>query len=350
MAFAMEDPSKKFTEFVDALKVPKASNTWNITGKSAAHVIAIFKSMVNNREGRYGYSRGKVFTFKIGNPPTIKFKLKANPTSDQPGNGIIIRNGIPLSYASVTEKLNWLYHKDSTDSFATDIKLAFKDNSNLLGCGNEVIQDVYILLLFEIGRRLVKDGKNPTDGKKALDNLPISGAITKIVKLFEEKYCSFEDFFSFEGKFHCFTGRMGKRKGAIRRLELNEKYEDIEALLDGDLEDDKESCEDTASEGKESFEDAASEGEESFEYAASEDEECFENAASEGEESFEDAASESEESSEDTASEDEGFIVQSALPWPPNQLSLLRPTCNYVNSTTHAMVFNLKPREFWKEW
>ena len=349
MAFAMEDPSKKFIQFVDGLKVPKASNTWNITGESAAHVIAIFKSMVNNREGRYGYSRGKVFTFKIGNPPTIKFKLKANPTGDQPGNGIIMRNGIPLSYASVTEKLNRLY-KDSTNTFARDIKLVFEDNSNLLGCGNEVIQDVYILLLFEIGRRLVKDGKNPTDGQKALDNLPISGAITKIVKLFERKDCSFKDFFSFEGKFHCFTGKLGKRKGAIRGLELNEKYEDIKALLDGDLEDDKESCEDTASEGEESFEDAVSEGEESFEDSSSEDEESFENAASEGEESFEDAASESEESSEDTASEGEGFIVQSALPWPPNQLSLLRRTCKYVNSTTHAMVFNLKPRGFWKEW
>ena len=305
MAFAMEDPSKKFIQLVDGLKIPKASNTWNITGKSAAHVIAIFKSMVNNREGRYGYSTGRVFTFNIGNPPTIKFKLKANPTSDQPGNGIIIRNGIPLSYASVTEKLNWLY-KDSTDTFARDIKLVFKDNSHLLGCGNEVIQDVYILLLFEIGRRLVKDGKNPTDGKKALDNLPISGAITKIVKSFEKEDCSFKDFFSFEGKFHCFTGKLGKRKGAIRRLELNEKYEDIEALLDGDLEDDEESYEDTASEDEESFEDTASEG--------------------------------------------EGFIIQSALPWPPNQLSLRRPTCNYVNSTTHAMVFNLKPRGFWKEW
>ena len=293
MAFALKDPSKKFTEFVDALKVPKASNTWNITGKSAAHVIAIFKSMVNNREGRYGYSRGKVFTFKIGNPPTIKFKLKANPTSDQPGNGIIIRNGIPLSYASVTEKLNWLY-KDSTDTFARDIKLVFEDNSHLLGCGNEVIQDVYILLLFEIGRRLVKDGKNPTDGKKALDNLPISGAITKIVKLFEKEDCSFKDFFSFEGKFHCFTGKLGKRKGAIKRLELDEKYEDIKALLDGDLEDDKESCEDTASENEEASEDAASEGEESSE----------------------DAASEGEESSEDAASEGERFIKQSAFTLP----------------------------------
>ena len=321
MAFAMEDPSKRFIEFVDALKVPKSSNTWNITGKSASHVIATFKSMVNNREGQYGYSKGKVFTFKVGNPPTIKFKLRANPTSDQPGNGIIMRNGIPLSYASVTEKLNWLY-KDSTNTFARDIKLVFEDNSHLLGCGNEVIQDVYILLLFEIGRRLVKDGKNPTDGKKALDNLPISGAITKIMKLFEKEDCTFKDFFSFEGKFHCFTGKLRKRKRAIKRLELNEKYEDIEALFNGDLEDDKESCEDTASEGEESFKGTDSEGEESFEDAASEDEESFEDAASEDEESFEDAASEGGESFEDAASEGEAFIVQSALPWPPNQLSL----------------------------
>ena len=30
-------------------------------------------------------------------------------------------------------------------------------------------------------------------------------AITKIVKLFEAKRCSFEDFFDRKGKFHCFS-------------------------------------------------------------------------------------------------------------------------------------------------
>ena len=279
----MEDPSKKFTEFVDELEVPKDSNTWNITGKSAADVIAIFKSMVNNREGRYGYSKGKVFTFKIGNPPTISFKLRANPTSNQPGNGKITRNGMGLTYESITEELNALY-RDSTNSFARDIRDVFEDNSKLLGCRNVVIQDVYILLLFEIGRRLVKDGKNPTGVKKALDNLPISGAITKIVKLFKEEKCSFEDFFKIEGKFHCFTGELKKREGAIRNLELNEKYEDIKALFYG--EEDKKSSEDDASEGEDSSEDAEVR----------------------------------------KISKDKGSTVQRVLPWPTNKVSYLKTT------------------------
>ena len=46
-----KDPSRQFTEFLDKLLVPAASNTYNITDKSVADVIAIFKSMVNNRRG-----------------------------------------------------------------------------------------------------------------------------------------------------------------------------------------------------------------------------------------------------------------------------------------------------------
>ena len=358
----MEDPSKKFIEFVDELEVPEASNTYNITGKSAAHVIAIFKSIVNNREGPYEYSKGKKFTFNIRNPPTISFELKAYPTKDQPGNGRIQRNNRDnaLTYRELKKKLI-LGYKDDTETFAKDMKRVFKDNSNLFRCRNEVIQDVYILLLFEIGRRLVKDGSNATDRKKGLDSLPISGAITKIVNLFENEDCSFEDFFNIEGKFHCFTGELKKRKGAIRKLKLNEKFEDIKALFY--IEEDKESFEDAASEGeessedvasenkessedvasesKESSEDAASEGKESSEDVASESKESSEDAASEGKESSEDVASESKESSEDAASEgkessedaevrelskDKGFTVQPALPWPPNKVSYLKTT------------------------
>ena len=43
------------------------------------------------------------------------------------------------------------------------------------------------------------------------------------------------------------------------------------------------------------------------------------------------------------------ITVQRALPWPPNKLSHLTTTCNYVNLTTHATVFNLQPCELCKE-
>ena len=40
------------------------------------------------------------------------------------------------------------------------------------------------------------------------------------------------------------------------------------------------------------------------------------------------------------------LTVQSALPWPPNKLSHLTIACKYVNSTTHATVFNLQLANF----
>ena len=85
------------------------------------------------------------------------------------------------------------------------------------------------------------------------------------MKLFEEKRCSFEDFFDREGKFHCFSdepinrrssGRPStKREGTIKKsIKVNEKCEDIKALFYG--EEDKELFEDAARKGKESSEDA----------------------------------------------------------------------------------------------
>ena len=251
MAHAMDNPSKKFIEFVDGLEVPEASYTYNITGKSAAHVIAIFKSMVN-REGQYGYRKDSVFTFKIKGQQTISFTLEAYPTMNQPGNGRIQKNGhgIGRSYKNLTQELSLQYEND-TETFATDMKRVFKDNSKLFKCEHEILQDVYIHLLFEVGRRLADD-KNVSEGlraeKQAYDSLPISKAITKIVKLFDMKMCSFNDVFHPDGEFHCFTGSSGKREYAINKLKSNEKYEDIKALFYGE-------------EGEESSKDAASKGE-----------------------------------------------------------------------------------------
>ena len=43
------------------------------------------------------------------------------------------------------------------------------------------------------------------------------------------------------------------------------------------------------------------------------------------------------------------ITVQRALPWPPNKLPHLTTTCKYVDSTTHAHVFNLQLCELFKE-
>ena len=251
MAHAMEDASKKF---IHELKVLKASNNYNITGMSAADVIAIFKSIVNNREGSYKYVKGNIFTLKIERQDAISFKLEANP-KNQPGNGKITRNGNAATYENLAKELSKLYHND-TETFAKDVKRVFKDNSKLLEGGNEILQDVYILLLFEIGRRLVDDENVSELGpdKQAYDSLPISEAITIIVKLLEMKRCSFNDFFDPKGEFHCFSGTPDERRCAINKLKIKEKYEDIKALFYG--EEGEESSKDAASQSKESSDDA----------------------------------------------------------------------------------------------
>ena len=255
--------SKQFIGFLDnSEKVPTASKTYDITGKSAAHVIAIFKLMVNNTEGLYKYKEDEVFTFNIyyQNQPTISFKLTAKPFSDQKGNGLIwrqdptdVENIIKYSYdKDLVDKLKEQYSND-TKKFAQDIKRVFKDNSKLFKCGNEIIKDVYFLLLFEIGRRLVKDNPDSTPRKKELDNLLISEAITKIVKLFEEKACRFEDVFLKGEGYHCFTGDPETRREAIRRLH----FKDVKELFCGKEE--EESSQDTTGTDNESSEGPVSE-------------------------------------------------------------------------------------------
>lgn len=255
MAAALEDPSKRFTD--ELKKIP--ATYWNITGMNAASVISILKSIVNDRET---FKKEAIFTFNIeGDEGTISFILEADPTDKQPGNGFIRRRNpkggedIQRSYdKELIEILTQGYL--STEKFAQDIKRVFKNNSELFKCGNEIIQDVYILLLFEVGRRLVDDENVPEEhraDKQVYDSLPISEAITKVVKLFAAKKCSFEDFFFEEGKFHCFSDECGnqrasvrpsaKREDAIKKLiKVNEKYEDIVALFYG--EEDKEPPED----------------------------------------------------------------------------------------------------------
>ena len=139
MASGIEDPSK---QFVDQFSVSKASSyTYDITGKSAAHVIDFFKSIVNSK-GQYGYRDGKVFIFNIGNPPTISFSLEANPRRYQPGNGVIYRTGQRNDAHRYNDEFVRQLNKEypsSIKEFAQHIKLVFKNNSELLKCENNKI-------------------------------------------------------------------------------------------------------------------------------------------------------------------------------------------------------------------
>ena len=76
MARTMEDPSKKFIAFVDELEVPKASNTWNITSKNAACVIAIFNRWSITERGGMGTAKAKYSLSIVGTCQQSHFHLK----------------------------------------------------------------------------------------------------------------------------------------------------------------------------------------------------------------------------------------------------------------------------------
>ena len=189
--------------------------SYNITGKNRDEVIEILNTIVNNRED---YREDAVFTFTI--KPDSKhlqyskafkkeFQLKAKPTDNQPGSGILFvcQDGqfIARPYdKEMVKDLEEMYDGD-TSAFARHLETLFERNETIAKYPF-VTSEVYMLLLFEIGRRLVKDSTNSTPTKKEYDKLPIKEAIQGILTLLDKKKCKFSDVFLKEGRFHCFSG------------------------------------------------------------------------------------------------------------------------------------------------
>ena len=204
---------------------------YDITKLDAHKVVALLSWIVNDQKQ---YKEGKAFYFLIRNDKKVEelFKLTANPTEHQPGNGLVSifskpETGVfipqaPKRYPELNVALKDHYKKD-TKSFASVIKKLFRNKAVV----NEkdfpqITIEAYMVWLFEIARRSVTV-ENPTEKKKQLDDLPIGSAIARLVKLLElgsEEICTFDNVFSREGKFHCFTGEPEKRREAIN--EMNE--------------------------------------------------------------------------------------------------------------------------------
>ena len=241
-----DDPQVKACKtFVQPLKHDlKNVNEFDITGWDAKSVIGLLKSIVNDREK---YTKDSTFTFKITATiaPGISFKLVAKPKAHQPGNGVITYcDNKPSSYQKLCVNLKQYYDKD-TRSFAKHIKDVFANNSKIFSV-HDVTKDAYMILLFEIGRRLVIDDEDSTPEKKKLDKLPIASAIARLVKLMEANRCTFEEVFLKDNagrKLYCFSGDSDVRKEAISNIDylhaLNEIGEmfcqetDLEARFQG---------------------------------------------------------------------------------------------------------------------
>ena len=123
--------------------------------------------IINDREN---YTDKRNFHLKLPNTYESKeddqieelFRLKAKPTEQQPDNGIVFirpRGEInfkrkPRDYVEINGALQARYEED-TKAFAEDIKKLFRNNAKFNNDFPQANIEAYMILLFEIARRLV---------------------------------------------------------------------------------------------------------------------------------------------------------------------------------------------------
>ena len=218
-------------------KRPENTKTFNgpvydITGFDAENVVALLSNIVNDKEQ---FTSNKTFYLLLqnshGSKPDDKieelFRLKARPTKNQPGNGIVfLRPTGKKKFTQYAKKYDELkgaleaHYEEDTKTFAQDIKNLFQNNSVVTDDFPQATVETYMILLFEIARRLVTVEK-PSGKKEEFDVLPIGSAIARSVKLLElddKETCRFEDVFLPGGKFHCYTGKAQERRKAIDKI------------------------------------------------------------------------------------------------------------------------------------
>ena len=220
-------PEEKRPENTKKFKGP----VYDITGFDAVNVVALLSDIVNDKDQ---FRTNKTFYLLLqnshGSKPDDKieelFRLKARPTKNQPGNGIVFlrprRKKLFTQDARKYDELEGVLkaHYKDTKTFAQDIKNLFQNNSVVTDDFPQATVETYTILLFEIARRLVTVEK-PSEKKEEFDVLPIGSAIARSVNLLElddKETCRFEDVFLPGGKFHCYTGKAKERRKAIHKI------------------------------------------------------------------------------------------------------------------------------------
>ena len=193
---------------------------FDISGFYGQRVVALLSQIVKDKDQ---FTKGKTFYLLIRSSSEDNketefeplYRLKASPTTQQPGNGIVVlRPKGKVKFTEPAKKYDALngalkaHYETNTTSFAQDIKKLLKGNKQNKDIP-EATFEAYTILLFEIARRLVKGDKY---------DLPIGSAIARFIKLLESGDCSFEDVFLPKEAFHCFSGKRVVRRKAIEAI------------------------------------------------------------------------------------------------------------------------------------
>lgn len=196
---------------------------YDITGFNGHEVVALLCKILNDK---YFAEKNQTFYLFIRGHAQDElqlFRIKANSTDNQPGNGVVSRRptgrnafirGGAKSYKDLNDALEAYY---DTKAFANHIKQLLKKKNTQIAKLPQATSEVYMIFLFEIARRLAKSEK-PTDEQKKLDALPIGSAIAGFLRLLSDGQCTFKEVFLPEERFHCFTGTSEQRKIAIKNI------------------------------------------------------------------------------------------------------------------------------------
>ena len=214
----------------------KEPKIYDITSFDAREVVTVLSSIVNDRDQ---FKINKTFYLLLRNGQENKpdeteklFRLRAQPKNDQPGNAIVVlrprekgkfeKDANDKEPAKNYHELNHAlkhHYKEDTASFARDIIKLFKNNPVADNIPQPTFE-AYMMLLFEIARRLVAL-EEPNEKKVQFDVLPIGSAIARIVKLLalgRTDKCTFDDVFFSGYKFNCFKGKPEDRRKAIDKI------------------------------------------------------------------------------------------------------------------------------------
>ena len=200
--------------------------SYDITGKNCDQVVETLNSIVNRED----YQMDAVFNLIISpasshpqHPQAFRkiFRLSAKPTFNQPGSGILsiwqVCRFIARPYdEEMVKDLEEIYGGD-TAAFTRHLNTLFRKNETIAKYPF-VTSELYMLLLFEIARRSVRESMNSSPAKKKFDKLPIKEAIQGILALLANKKCGFGDVFLKGGKFHCFSGSPEQREKAAKEI------------------------------------------------------------------------------------------------------------------------------------
>ena len=190
----------------------------DITGFDAYRVIAQMCYMVNHQQW---VRDSDPFRFLIrGTSGDKVFNIEPNPTLHQPGNGRVSLQGKKgKSWVQISKILIGMEGRMPPHSFATKLMTLFQDNQQIFQ-EEDIIAEVYALLLFEIARRFHRKLNSPT--QKSFDCLPIGVAIVRMLKLFRYVPKGFQDFEKDGVCFDIFLRQPEDRTKAIERI--NEAY------------------------------------------------------------------------------------------------------------------------------